>query len=422
MANLLCLVTLHGIGFQQAPENGADGYADPLHRALGTAVDAKLGAGMFGDDPNRQQHGEQGAVYVQSNWPPESYATEPGLDRLGRWRSRRDHEIDADGQPLASDGSRIAHVALVYSHLEEQDAHPGAGAVAGAMAAASAGHYVSVLSLARMAFLDAWALVDHHGAAPAAEPSSLRPRLRALAPAKTHWWDDLLHRHQDPQAAAAPDQPEGLLAVVRQLEDDVASYVCRNEVRERVRAFVREALLRLASRDDVDTIVVNAHSNGTVVAFDVLSQFPPFLLPKVRWLVTAGSPLRKYATLFDWGTQVGCIDQIGRWTNFWDERDPVADPLAPPQPWHPGDAIPPAGQQPGSFELDGKDEPGLFQTVNEKSGDIEPVAFLEDRLVNNRTNSRGGGLQAHNYWDNAVEFVGPLAEILEQVLAEPPPM
>ncbi len=418
MANLLCLVTLHGIGFQQAPEDGADGYADPLHRALGAGIDAKLGAGTFGDDPNREQ---PGAVYVQSSWPPESYASEPGLARLGSWQDQPEHPINSAGQPLAPDGARIAHVALVYSHLEAQDAHAGAGAVAGAMAAASAGHYVSVLSLARMAFLDAWALLDHHDAAPAAQPASLRPRARTAAPAKTHFWDELFHRHHDQAATADMSaQPEGLLAVVRQLEDDVASYVCRNEVRERVRAFVREALLRLASRDDVDKIVINSHSNGTVVAFDVLSQFPPFLLNKISWYVTAGSPLRKYATLFDWGRQVGCIDTLGRWTNFWDARDPVADPLAPPESWHPGDPIPPAGQQPGHFTVNGEDQPALFQTVDAQSGDIEPVAFLEDRLIDNLANSRGGGLQAHNYWDNEVEFVPQLAEILGAVLAQVP--
>jgi hypothetical protein len=415
-APLLCLVTLHGIGFEQAPENGAQGYADPLHLALGDAIDTALGAGTFGDDPNRLQQGERGAIYVQSYWPPQSYASEPGLDRLGKWQDRSSRTIDTQDAPLTPDGARIAHVALVYSHLEEQDSHPGAGAVAGAMAAASAGHYVSVLSLARMAFLDAWALLEHHAAAPSDEPVSLQPRIRANAAAKTHWWDELLHRHHE---QAAPEQPTGLLAVVRQLEDDVATYVCRNEVRERVRAFVREALLRLASRDDVDRIVINAHSNGSVVAFDVLSQFPPFLLDKFRWYVTAGSPLRKYAMLFDWGTQVGRVEAVGRWTNFWDERDPVADPLAPPQFWHAGDAIPPAGEQPGYFLIDGEQQPGLFQTVDPRSGEPNPLPFLEDRLVDNLAHSRGGGLQAHDYWDNVEQFVKPLAQILGEVLAAP---
>ncbi len=30
-------------------------------------------------------------------------------------------------------------------------------------------------------------------------------------------------------------------------------------------------------------------------------------------------------------------------------------------------------------------------------------------------NSYGGGLQAHNYWDNDKEFVQPLADLVRQI-------
>src|SRR5438552_443688 len=139
---LTCLVTIHGIGFQQPPREGVAGYADGLHEHLRDGLGASLG-----DDPNR----DRGPVYVQSTWPPE-----------------------------------------------------------------------------------------------------------------------------DP-----PPGPTGLLGMLRQIEDDVAAYVARNELRERLRAFVREALTRLLLREDVARVVVNGHSNGTVVAFDVLSQLPPPLLDGV---------------------------------------------------------------------------------------------------------------------------------------------
>ena len=42
-----------------------------------------------------------------------------------------------------------------------------------------------------------------------------------------------------------------------QLEEDVCAYVCRNDSRTRIRDFVREALLRLLARRDVDQLVVN---------------------------------------------------------------------------------------------------------------------------------------------------------------------
>jgi hypothetical protein len=56
--------------------------------------------------------------------------------------------------------------------------------------------------------------------------------------------------------------------------------------------------------------------------------------------ITAGSPIRKYIDLLSWGERVGGLaplaDMTG-WLNFWDEHDPVADPLDPPASWHPGD-------------------------------------------------------------------------------------
>jgi hypothetical protein len=37
-------------------------------------------------------------------------------------------------------------------------------------------------------------------------------------------------------------------------------------------------------------------------------------------------------------------------------------------------------------------------------------------LVDNVEHSSGGGLQAHNYWDNQTEVVAPLAETLRQLV------
>src|SRR5262249_36510927 len=148
-----------------------------------------------------------------------------------------------------------------------------------------------------------------------------------------------------------PD-PTGLRATIVQLENDVAAYVTRDALRQRVRSFVTETLMRLAYRPDVDGIVVNSHSQGTTVAFDVVRDFPVVAKDKIKAFVTSGSPLRKYVDLFAWGREVGCLYGInheqGRWTNFWDPIDPVADPLAARLQWHPGDPIDP---QPGDEEL-----------------------------------------------------------------------
>jgi len=381
-----CLVTIHGIGFQQPPVDDLPGYADGLHQNLSKYLDASL----LSDDPNRRrgQRGDNGPIYVQSSWPPGSNNTEAGLARLGTWSAPPSRAIDLSDAPLVAGSERISHIALVYSHLEEQTSKLGASLEAAAVATLSLGHYSTISGLIEMLALDAAALLQHRPNA-AEFPVGLRVRTDS--------------GFKVPAGARTAPGPSGPLAMLRQLENDVAVYVCRNDLRERVRGFVRDALCRLAYRDDVEAIVVNAHSNGTLIAYDVLHELPPLAVRKVRALITAGSPLRKYTDLFWWGDQIGCIDQIGQWVNFWDKRDPVADPLTPGSDWHPGLSVPDAVQS------------GLYQTVDTTTGAMSPAA-LTDVPVNNVVNSRGGGLRAHNYWDNDLDFVQPVAKLLKQLL------
>lgn len=422
-----CLVTIHGIGFQQPPlQDGTPGYADGLHERL----HKYLGSAILSDDPGRQRSrpGEAGPIYVQSHWPPGSISTEPGLARLGTWTSDSRRTVDGSNAPLtdgrgpqagvdrsgaAGDGGRrtesgrVAHVALVYSRLQDQTPHPGSAVETLLRANVNVGHYTSVVSMIRMGLMDVKAIFAHHGQQQTAEATSLRTRSRIL--------ESLGGDHPAKPAAspvgpqgdgsAGKDPASGVTSVIGTLENDVATYVCRNDLRERVRSFVHDAILRLGCRDDVGEIVINAHSQGTVLAYDVLRTLPPFAAQKVRWLVTAGSPLRKYVDLFTWGNEVGCINKIGGWTNFWDEKDPVADPLMPPPGWKASDKI-----------LQPPEQMGLFQSIDAVTGVIAPVA-IDDQLVDNLAHSVGGGLQAHNYWDNELQVVKPLAEILEKAVA-----
>jgi hypothetical protein len=396
---LTCLVTIHGIGFQQPPmDDGTAGYADGLHEGLARYLDPTV----LNDDPNRvrSRPGEAGPIYVQSSWPPNSNNLEGGLERLGSWNPSIARRIDRDRAPLATHPG-ISHIALVYSQLEDRGAQPGSAFEASARAAVGFGHYATVRGAMQMMLGDAWALMGESHPQPGAPAGSLRVRTD-LQPIAHHFLSGIFRR-TGPGAATAGDAQSGLLSTIRHLEDDVAAYVCRNDLRERVRSFVREALLRLAYRDDVARIVVNSHSHGTVVAFDVLRELSYAAIPKVQWFVTCGSPLRKYSDLFAWGTEVGCIQQVRGWTNFWDPKDPVADPLAPSGDWKPGqDPTVPAATK------------GMYQALDPKGGQLQPMT-IEDREVDNLTNSLGGGLQAHNYWDNDTEVVRPLAEILAQV-------
>src|SRR5260370_12212637 len=194
------------------------------------------------------------------------------------------------------------------------------------MGIASSSHYASAAGLIHMALADGLAMIGHH-AAEDQQPNS--SRARTDLPSRS-----VKRLGQHGQAAPAPSP--GLLPALRNLEDDLACYVCHNEERERVRSFVYEALMRLAYREDVDNIVLNTHSNGTVVAFDVLRHLPQEVTRKIKAFVTAGSPLRKYIDLFHWWNQIQSRYTVEPWYNFWDPRDPVADPLGPPNSWRVG--------------------------------------------------------------------------------------
>ena len=376
---LACLVTIHGISFQQPPQPalGLPGYADGLHQHLSKYLTPSI----LGDDPqrSRSQRGENGPIYVQSCWPLESGNSEQGLVRLGQWSTDIRH-IDCISAPLTAENARIAHIALVYSPLEEEKAQVGAGFVAGSMSLARMSHYAHITGLMHLLLSDGLAISRHHTTNNVQPGTNLIPRhTSATTPIGHH--------------------SNGLLTVMRNLEDDVAAYVSHNGQRERIREFVYKALLRLAARNDVTSIIINAHSNGTVIALDVLRQLPTCAALKIKAIVTAGSPLRKYVDLFHWGQQIESTIAIPPWLNFWDEYDPVADPLAPPLSWHHSDPIP------------SPCKPSLFQYIDSNTGTVSNID-IKDIQVDNLTHSYGGGLQAHNYWDNEEEFVKPLAGLL----------
>jgi hypothetical protein len=257
-----------------------------------------------------------------------------------------------------------------------------------------------------MFLCDTWAAL--HEDPPGNANSSLQPRRDAQEGRFAH----LLHR---PQTTQTPQNPTGGLGMLQALEDDIATYIARNELRERVRGFVEDALLKLLDRDDdVSAIVVNGHSQGTVLCWDVLCRLPFTAWTtnrdpragRIPQFVTAGSPIRKYVDMFAWGEQVGELAPVLRsgamaWSNFCDPRDPVADPLNPPATWRPG--------QPWDepTEPDG----GLLIARDNEDGSLHHVP-ITDRSVSNVEHSAGGGLQAHDYWNNTTEFVRPLADLL----------
>jgi hypothetical protein len=387
-----CLLTIHGIGFQQPPVGDVPGYADNLHRNLKKAL-----PDLVSDDPGRQrsQPGEAGAIYAQSEYPTASHKREEGLRRLGVW-DQTHRTIKIDDAPLVDEAHKdreaIAHIALVYASLEDVAVpHIGSAVDAGIRSLLASGRYLSIRS--SPGWLRGVVRGLSRGGSKAANGPCLRVRsdIRGMRQAKAAG-----------RAAVPSEAPPdgGLGATILQLENDVCAYVCRNDLRVRVRAFVREALFRLCSRDDVRWVIVNAHSQGTVVAFDVLSGLPPVMAAKIPAVYTFGSPLRKYLDLFAWGNDVGILNG-SQWLNFWDACDPVADPLTPGPRWKVG--MPVSGVVA---------PPTLFQYWNPDGGDPVPVGNIADRPVDNLAKSADGGLKAHNYWDNVPQVVEPLAKDL----------
>src|SRR5579863_1899825 len=168
---VICIVTVHGIGFEQPPTDGQAGYADALHERLSIC----LGTTLLGDDPRRERSsaGTNGPVYVQSWYPPGSEHATSGLARLGDWIGADKRMIDCSNAPLVNGNQRIAHVALVYSNLEGSGPMPGAAAITEAMMAVSASHYIHTAGLLQMAFMDTMALFGPHPTAQVQVQSTL---------------------------------------------------------------------------------------------------------------------------------------------------------------------------------------------------------------------------------------------------------
>jgi hypothetical protein len=196
------------------------------------------------------------------------------------------------------------------------------------------------------------------------------------------------------------------MAILLELENDVAAYICDNGSRQRVRSFVLDALLRLALRDDVSGIILNTHSNGTLIGLDVVQELPPLAAKKIRAIITAGSPIRKYVDLFTWGEYLALEHTMApwleQWWNFYDERDIVADQLLPWAGWK-------RGTEPTEKQLN-----GIYQ-VTDPSGETFQI-LINDVPVDNVKNSSVGGIPAHNYWDNTKEFIPKVAEIVRNVV------
>jgi hypothetical protein len=296
--------------------------------------------------------------------------------KLTRLRQENDQfgEInDLSTESLNQGNAPLVHIALVYTHLEGKRRELGPLFQSAILAAFNLTRYGRLTQIIRTLTLDILAMFKPQTQDKRSEESTLRVRT-------------------DPGSRHVKGNPTSGFTIFRQLENDVAAYVCHNDERERVRSFVRDVITQLANRTDVAGIVINAHSNGTVVAFDVLRDLPSNVAEKILWFITAGSPLLKYTEIFHWGSEVGSIQKVGKWTNFWDKKDLVADRL---------------------------DSKGVYQYYDPSGRETHKYS-IDDKPVDNVKYSSGSGLRAHNYWDNTDQFIKQLSEGLNDLLVKYP--
>ena len=136
---------------------------------------------------------------------------------------------------------------------------------------------------------------------------------------------------------------------------DTAAYFFRDGVRDQVRRRLRDALPK-----DGTPVTIVAHSQGTIIALEVLSKLAPPL--NVTELVTLGSPLgiREVQDFLDVPLKIpSVLRERSRWHNFADPLDPVAA------------------------------DKGI-------GNDFDPSGFIRDKLVVNKATWRIDGFNPHS--------------------------
>jgi hypothetical protein len=172
----------------------------------------------------------------------------------------------------------------------------------------------------------------------------------------------------DPRKLGAPLQRyprkrtarvSGRIITAADLAHDVANYVSNNGVRLAIQQRLSDKLFAVQEQFPEATVILGSHSQGTIIAYDVL-RLNGAQLPSVETWVTMGCPLAWYLTFGRWGDERLGIQPPTVWPNLYDPYDIVGRQLAGLLPW---------------------DAP-LPQDIN--------------------VDNRGQGLDAHDHWSNPV--------------------
>ena len=139
--------------------------------------------------------------------------------------------------------------------------------------------------------------------------------------------------------------------------NDVANYVSNNSVRIQMLHRLSDKLFEVQAAHPGARIILGSHSQGTIIAYDVLRLSGSQLSHLATW-VTMGSPLGWYLRFLRWGDEALDMPPSLTWLNFYDDEDKVGKGLA-----------------------------GLIAWPSPTPQDID---------VDNRAN----GLDAHDHWHN----------------------
>jgi hypothetical protein len=103
--------------------------------------------------------------------------------------------------------------------------------------------------------------------------------------------------------------------------NDVANYISNNGVRIQMQHRLSDKLFEVRATFPNATVILGSHSQGTIVAYDVL-RLMGGAFPKLTTWVTMGSPLGWYFSL-RWGEEQLSLPPALTWLNYFDDEDKV---------------------------------------------------------------------------------------------------
>jgi hypothetical protein len=124
----------------------------------------------------------------------------------------------------------------------------------------------------------------------------------------------------------------GGIITVGDQANDVANYVSNNGVRVAIQQRLSDKLFEVQAQYPEATVILGSHSQGTIIAYDVL-RLNGAQLPEVTEWVTMGCPLAWYLNFGRWGNEQLGIQPGVTWLNLYDSKDIVGRELSGLVPW-----------------------------------------------------------------------------------------